>query len=59
MKTIEMTRTDTCIAANNTRQVFGPKGKQFCVDDDVAETFAKNGSAKIIHTEKSASAVTK
>jgi hypothetical protein len=36
MKTVIMNKTVVCENASGVNQVFGPKGKQFCVDSGTA-----------------------
>ena len=48
MKTVAMNKTTTEINRDGCRQVFGPKGKQYTLDDKTADALIKTGTAKDI-----------
>jgi hypothetical protein len=52
MKTVKMNRTETCLNASGVNQVFGPKGKQFIIDDAVADRLIDSGAASEVGGKK-------
>jgi hypothetical protein len=47
MKTVIMNKTVVCENASGVNQVFGPKGKQFCVDSGTASRLEDMGAIKV------------
>lgn len=52
MKTVKMLKTVACETASGVNQVFGPKGKKFCVDDKTAKTLENLGAVETFNAEK-------
>ena len=59
MKTIKMKKTETCINAGGANQVFGPSGKEFTLDDKIADSLIDSGAASLIKGEKKAKTTVK
>ena len=59
MKTVKMLKTVACETASGVNQVFGPKGKKFCVDDKTAKNLENMGAVEIPNAEKSETAKAK
>jgi hypothetical protein len=46
MKTVKMIKTMVCKNTSGVNQVYGPPGKEFSLDNKIADNLIKEGAAK-------------